>query len=360
VAAHVALVHDYLTQRGGAERVVLAMARDFPASPVYTSLYEPSLTFPEFARHDVRTLPINALGFMRRHHTLGLPVLAPFFSRLHLEVDVVLASSSGWAHGVRTSGRKIVFCHTPARWLYQPDRYLRESGRVPRAALAALAPMLRTWDRRAAESADVYLANSTTVRDRIHDVYGIEAIVVPPPVGTDSSGPREPIDALEPGFFLCVSRLKPHKNVDAVVASFAQLPEERLVVVGSGPDRDRVAALKGPNVVLTGEVTDAQLRWLYANCAGLVAASYEDYGLTPVEAMAFGKPAATLRWGGFLDTVDEGVTGVGFDRPEPTQIATAVRELSRNTWDRSAILARAEDYTEQTFIQRLRNLVCPR
>ena len=121
----VVLVHDYLTQRGGAERVVLSMTRAFPHAPLYTSLYDPRATFPEFGEIDVRTLPINRLPPLRRHHRAALPLLAPSFSSLRISADVVICSSSGWAHGARVEGRKIVYCHTPARWLYQSDRYLR-------------------------------------------------------------------------------------------------------------------------------------------------------------------------------------------------------------------------------------------
>jgi glycosyltransferase involved in cell wall biosynthesis len=332
---------------------VLALARAFPDAPIYTSLYEPSLTFPEFGSYDVRTLGLDRIGLLRRHHTLGLPLLAPSFSRLHVDADVVLASSSGWAHGASTNGKKVVFCHTPARWLYQPEQYLRESGAATRAALALLAPSLRRWDARAAASADLYLANSTIVRDRIRGTYGIDAQVVPPPHGVDASGAQEAIGSVEPGFFLAVTRLKPYKNVDAVVDAFGKL-DERLVVVGTGPDRDRLLERAGATVSLLGEVTDAQLRWLYANCRGLVAASYEDYGLTPLEVAAFGKPAAVLRWGGFLDTVRDGVTGVYFDEPASVGIARAVTEVVGRQWDEKVIRDHAERYSEASFVGRIR------
>ena len=125
MAPSIALVHDYLTQRGGAERVALSLTRAFPGAPLHTSLYEPAATFPAFAAVDVRPLPLNRLGPLRRNHRLALPLLAPAFSRLRVDADVVICSSSGWAHGARVTGRKIVYCHTPARWLYQPGRYLR-------------------------------------------------------------------------------------------------------------------------------------------------------------------------------------------------------------------------------------------
>ena len=121
----VAIVHDYLTQRGGAERVVLAMHRAFPQAPIYTSLYEPDLTFPEFKDLDVRPSYLNRSEFFRHHHRLALPFLAHAFSRFEIDQKVVLCSSSGWAHGVQTAGTKLVYCYCPARWLYKRTDYFR-------------------------------------------------------------------------------------------------------------------------------------------------------------------------------------------------------------------------------------------
>ena len=140
----VALAHDYLTQRGGAERVVVAMHEAFPDAPLYTSLYEPAATFPEFGTADVRTTGLQRVAVLRRRHRLALPLLARAFSRMQItDAATVLCSSSGWAHGVRTDARKVVYCHAPARWLYQPTRYLGDRHGVAGLALAALAPALR-------------------------------------------------------------------------------------------------------------------------------------------------------------------------------------------------------------------------
>jgi glycosyltransferase involved in cell wall biosynthesis len=353
----VALVHDYLTQRGGAERVVLSLATAFPEAPIYTSLYDPAGTFPEFSGLDIRTLPINRLGVLRGHHRLALPVLAPAFSRLRVDADVVICSSSGWSHGTKVSGRKIVYCHTPARWLYQSERYLDDSSRGPAAALSLLAPSLRRWDRKAATTADRYLVNSHAVRARVADLYGIDAHVVHPPVDLDRAGPAEPVRGIEPGFFLCVSRLLLYKNVEQVVAAFRLLPDQRLVVVGTGPLSDQIIASSGPNVTVLGHVSDAGLRWLYASSIGLVAASYEDFGLTPVEAATFGKPTAALRWGGFLDTTVEGRTGVFFDEPEPRLIAEAVSRLSGAEWSPGALEDHARRFSGERFAERMREVV---
>ncbi len=353
----VALVHDYLTQRGGAERVVLAMAATFPKAPIYTSLYDPAGTFPAFSGLDIRPLPLNRVGVLRAHHRLALPVLAPAFSRLRVDADVAICSSSGWSHGAQVRGRKIVYCYTPARWLYQADRYLDGSSRWSAATLSLLAPPLRRWDRRAAATADRYLVISQAVRSRVADLYGIDADVVYPPVDLDTAGPAEPSPGIEPGFLLCVSRLLPYKNVEAVTAAFRHLPDLRLVVVGSGPLSDQVIASSPPNVTVLGQVSDAGLRWLYSSSIGLVAASYEDFGLTPVEAATFGKPTAALRWGGFLDTTVEGSTGVFFDEPLPQLIAEAVDRLSRTEWNPSALVDHARQFSTERFAQRMREVV---
>src|ERR1019366_263325 len=155
-----ALVHDYLTQRGGAERVVLTLSDANPGATIHTSLYDPASTFPEFSTHDVRTLPLDRIRILRDHHRLALPLLAPAFSRLHVDAEVTVCSSSGWAHGARVTGAKVVYCHNPARWLYQADQYLAGSSRLAAAGLAVLSPPLRRWDSRAAATADRYLVNS--------------------------------------------------------------------------------------------------------------------------------------------------------------------------------------------------------
>jgi glycosyltransferase involved in cell wall biosynthesis len=352
-----AIVHDYLTQRGGAERVVLSMLRAFPGAPLYTSLYQPDTTFPEFMDAGVRALPWNRVRMLRQHHRLALPILAPSFSRLLVQAETVVCSSSGWAHGARVEGRKVVYCHTPARWLYQTERYLGSRHVMARSALRIMRPWLSRWDRRAAESADRYLAPSTAVRRRIAAIYGIEAEVLPPPPSLDPRAPQSSSNGLEPGFFLCVARLQPHKNVAAVAAAFEQLPRQQLVIAGTGSEAGRIRALAPPNVTLLGAVADPELRWLYAHCAGAISASYEDFGLTPLEAASFGRPAAVLRFGGFLDTTAEGESGVFFDNPHPTSIARAIGDLLQGSFNEDALRRHAARYSESAFISRLRKVV---
>jgi glycosyltransferase involved in cell wall biosynthesis len=355
----VTLVHDYLTQRGGAERVVLEMLRAFPDAVLHTALWDPGDTFPEFGDHDVRVSPLNDVSALRKDHRRALPLLARTFDRMQLAAsDVVLCSSSGWAHGVRTGGRpKVVYCHTPARWLHAPARGRTVGGRPGAAAMSVLRRPLLSWDERAARSAHCYLANSSVVRERIRSAYDRDAEIVPPPHGLLPDGPERDPGGLAPGFFLVVARLLPYKNVDVVVEATARLPGARLVVVGDGPQRARLQHLAGDRVTFRAGVSDAELRWLYRSAAALVTASYEDFGLTPLEANAFGRPVVALRAGGHLDTVEPDRSGVLVEAPDPRSFAAAMRRCAQATWSPQVLVAHAERFARQRFDADLQRVV---
>lgn len=376
----VAIAHDYLTQAGGAERVVLDLARAFPGAPIYTSLFHPSGTFPEYSSYQVHPSLLNRIPLLRKEHRLALPLLAPAVSGMTIPADLTIASSSGWAHGFRTTGRKVVYCHAPARWLYQTAKYIGGDGadalndrfrrRLAWYAVRALGGPLRRWDRRAAASAERYLVNSTVVQAAVKEAYGIEAEIIPPPPAMEPDGPQRAVEDLEPGFVLCVARLLPYKNVDMVIGAMQQLPDHRLVVVGGGPDARRLASMAEKlgaaiqpdgttrgRVTLLGRVPDDQLRWLYSRASMLVAASFEDYGLTPLEAAMFGKPTVALRAGGYLDTVVEGNSGVFFDDLTPAAIADAVAESEEYDWEPADILVHADRFSPKRFHARIRAAV---
>jgi glycosyltransferase involved in cell wall biosynthesis len=353
----VEIAHDYLTQRGGAERVVLSMLDAFPQAHVHTLLYDPPGTFPEFSVARVRPSPLSRVGLLRHHHRLAFPMLAGATDRLQIDADVVVCSSSGWAHGVKAQGAKVVYCHSPARWLYQPEAYLRGAGAAARFAARALRPALTRWDRRAARTADRYVVNSHHVARSVRRLYGIEPEVLPPPPALTPEGPYRPVESVAPGFVLCVSRLLPYKNVDAVVAAFRLLPDERLVVVGDGPEWARIVQLAGPNVTLLGRVDDASLRWLYEHAAAVVAASFEDYGLTPLEAAEFDTPTAALRFGGLLDTVADGETGLFFGNARPEEIAEVLRAVLGERWSAETLETHAARFSHERFVGRLREIV---
>lgn len=366
----VVLAHDYATQRGGAERVALVMAEAFPDSPMYTSLYDPNGTYPEFAQVNLRTASLNKVGVLRRSHRLALPLLAPAISAQRVQADVLLASSSGWAHGYRGARRTVVYCYIPARWLYQRDRYLsgRGPGRLDQfrhlaasSALTVLGPALRRWDRRAAHRADVYLACSSKARDAIRETYGIEAEVLSPPPAMLPEGAERAVPGLQPGFLLCVARLLSYKNVDVVIKAAQKLGGPDLVVVGDGPDRARLQAIadekNNVRVHLLGRVLDDELRWIYGNASVLVGASYEDFGLSPLEAGAFGRPSVVLRAGGYLDSVREGVTGEFFDTLDPQDVAGAIGTALGRTWDEPVLVDHAASFGVDRFVARLREIV---
>ena len=359
----VAIAHDYLTQLGGAEKMVLSMSRAFPNAAIYTLLYDPETTYPEFAERDIRVSTANKFGPLRKHHRAGLPIWPLFAESVFVDADVVLTSSSGWAHGFRTRGRKLVYCYSPARWLYLPDKYLGEdAGLVKRAGLAATSGYLKAWDRRKARSADKYLAISTLIKGRITDAYGIDAEVLFGPAETSNLAPAEPIPALQGtgtesgGFYLCVSRLLPYKNVDVIVRAFADT-DRQLIVVGRGPEAERLNGIKTSNVLMLSDLTDGQMSWLYENCRALIAASYEDFGLTPIEAGLRGRPSVALRFGGFLDTVDEGVSGIYFDEPEPKAIAEALDRFEEMQFDSDKIRRHVEQFSEIHFAERLYTMI---
>jgi glycosyltransferase involved in cell wall biosynthesis len=372
----VAIVHDYLTQKGGAERVVLAMHHAFPAAPIYTSLYEPDLTFPEFRDVDVRPSFLNHSEFLRRHHRLALPLLAHAFSKIEVDEKIVLCSSSGWAHGIHTTGTKLVYCHSPARWLYKRADYFRKSPEVRnerrpatsldeihssfllRTSLRAVTPILQRWDRMAAASASAYYTNSSAVSDQISSVYGIQALIIPPPPLFAVDGPCEkPPEVAKDGFFLVVSRLLPYKNLDRLFALFAVRPDMELVVVGTGPLQRTLQQTATSNIELLGNVNDGELRWLYGNCRALIAPAFEDYGLTPLEAASFGKPTLALRKGGYLDTVSEGTSGYFFENLDVSSVSDAIDKLSRYPLNSDQIRGHASQFSEERFATTLRQEV---
>jgi glycosyltransferase involved in cell wall biosynthesis len=348
----VALAHDYLTQRGGAERVALLMAQTFPQAPLYTSVYEPAQTFGAFDRVDVKTSLLQHVKPLRRDPRLALPLLKHVWNTTRAEnAEAVLVSSTGWAHGIQApSGVPlIVYCHNPARWLYQLDEY--ETSPLRRAMLRPLARQLRDWDRSAALRASLYLANSTVVKARIKNVYGIEAELLHPPVSVDVDGPREPVPGVQPGYWLSIARGRGYKNVEAVIEAVGRRPEQHLVVVGSPP----AEASNVPNVTWLGIVSEARLRWLYANARALVSVSQEDFGLTPIEANAFGTPVAVVRAGGFLDSTAEGRSGVFIE----DSTADAVEAVLSNfpEFDRGLVEANAERFSASNFAAKLQGFV---
>ncbi|PZE27895.1 glycosyltransferase [Curtobacterium sp. MCBD17_028] len=347
------VAHDYLTQRGGAERVALTIASGLSSTPIITSVYDPATTFEEFREVGVQDTLLSRIGFFRSDPRRALPLLAILWSRMTpVAAEAVVCSSAGWAHAlpVRPGTAKIVYCHNPARWLYQAEDYLEGHGALARVVLGLIAAPLRRWDRRQASRADAYVVNSTSVAQRVREAYGLEPQILFPPVSIDITGPITPVDGLEPGYFLTVSRDRGYKGTSRLIDAFSELPEERLVVVGT------VEQPLPPNVRAVGRVSDATLRWLYANGRALISVSHEDFGLTPLEANAFGTPVLVLRAGGFLDSTAEGVSGLFIENQDTASIKSAVQEFPVH-WDASAVRRHADRFSVENFLRRLQEII---
>jgi glycosyltransferase involved in cell wall biosynthesis len=345
----VVIVHDYVTQRGGAERVTLDLLKAFPGARLVTSFWHEQGSFPEFREHEIETLWTNRLRPLRRDPRKAFPLLAGAFARHTVtDADLVICSSSGWSHRVRTTGMKVVYCHNPARWLYQPEEYF---GSMSSRGLRVHRWATKRWrasDLRAALTADHYLVNSTAVAGRVEERYGIKARIVPPARGLATDGPLEPVPGVEPGFLLTIARDRGYKNTEAVYDAVSSMGNERLIVVGGSgePQASNIQKLDG--------LTDAQMRWLYSNASGLVAVAFEDFGLTAVEAQAFGLPSVLLRHGGYLDTGVEGLTALFVDEATPEAISAGIYELRATAWDQEAIRRIGHLYSPEAFADRIR------
>jgi glycosyltransferase involved in cell wall biosynthesis len=345
----VALVHDYLNQTGGAERVVLAMSGIWPDAPVYTSLYRAESTFPDFGAVDVRTSALGWLPIDDGFRNLFPLYPAAFRAFGPLEYDVVISSSSGWAHSVRTARWSFhaVYCHAPARWLYGGDHLLDARRRVLRPFVSAL----REWDRGAAQRAHLYIANSREVSRRIRAQYGVDAPVVYPPVDVHRFAAQQRGERL-----LVVSRLLPYKHVDAIVDA-ATRGGIGLDVVGSGPSLADLRRRAGPTVKFHGRLPDDDVHELMQTCRALCVPGKEDFGITSVEANAAGKPVVALAAGGALETLEDGVTGSFFFHHEPAEVLDAIRRCDRIQTPPDAIAASARRFSRHAFEVRLREVV---
>lgn len=351
VPGRIALAHDYLNQRGGAERVALELAEMHPSAVLATSLYRPDSTFPAFGRHRIRTSFLDRLPVDRGFRAL-LPLYPAAMRDLGpVEADVLISSSSGWAHGIRSTPGTFhaVYCHNPARWLYGAS-YMGNGSK--RQALAAPAVRtLRRWDQNAAARADLYIANSANTSARIRRIYGRDSVVVPPPVDLERFTPRPRGERL-----LVVSRLLPYKRVDLVVraATEAGLP---LDVIGEGPMLGPLRDLAGPTVEFHGKAGDSVVTELMETCRAFCLPGEEDFGITPVEAQAAGKPVIAYQAGGALETVVDGYTGTFFPTHTMSAFLDALRRCDEIDTGPADIARHAEQFSRRAFRVRLAHAV---
>ena len=353
----VAIVHDYLNQAGGAERVVAVLHRMFPDAPIFATLFDPAAVGAPLASADVRTSWMQRLPGWRKHFKAYLPLYPSAVRSFDLTgYDLILSSSSAWAKGVRVpaGALHVCYCYTPMRWAWSFDSYVSRSelGALSRFAAGLVMAPLRRWDVMTARSVDRFVAISTAVADRIRASYGRHADVVFPPVDVERFRWDQP-----PGdYFLVVSRLNSYKRIDLAVraCSLASLP---LVVVGDGPDRGALERAAGPTVRFTGRLPDDEVTPLFESCKALILPGLEDFGLTPLEANAAGRPVVAFAGGGVLDTVRDGVTGVLFREQTPEALREALARIGRQSWEAAALRAHAETFSESVFVARLREIL---
>ncbi len=330
----VAIVHDWLYTIGGAERVLAAILRCYPEADVF-ALFDmlPSEQRDRIGLGPVRTSFLQRLPGVRSRHRLFLPLMPIAVEQFDLRgYDLVISSSYAVAKGVLTGPDQlhVSYVHSPMRYAWDlQHEYLAES-KLEHGLRGALARRLlhsmRLWDVRTANGVDHFVANSAFVARRIRKAYRRTAFVIHPPVDVRPTAPTTP----RGDHFLAASRLVPYKNIHHIVQAFAELPNERLTVVGEGPELGRLRGLAGPNVQFRGYVGDAEMRQLMATARAFIFAAEEDFGIVPVEAQAEGTPVIALGRGGVRETVLAGgnePTGLFFDAPTPAAIADAVRRF---------------------------------
>ena len=345
--ASVAIVHDYLNQPGGAERVVLEMAKIWPKAPIFTSLFRPGSTHDGFRELDVRTTFLDRLPVDRRFRALT-PLFPLAFRTLgELDAEVVISSSSAWAHSVRTADRSlhVVYCYAPPRWIHAPEAYFGNP--AVRTAVRPVAAWMRRWDERAARGADAYIVIAENVRQRVRAAYGIDSDVVYPPVDTARFSPRPRGER-----FLVISRLLAYKRVDLVVRAATAIGAP-LDVVGTGPAMSSLRALAGPTVTFHGHLCDADVTAMIEQCSAVCFPGTEDFGLVPVEANAAGKPVVAFAAGGALETLEDGFSAAFFREPSVEAVTDAMRGVQALEADPEALARSAERFSRRAFAENL-------
>ncbi len=351
----VALVHDYLNQMGGAERVVLALHEIFPDAPLYTSIYDPKRVDAAFQKMDVRTTFMQKLPLVKKHHQPFLPLYPFAMERFDLRgYDLVLSSSSAFGKGVvtRPETMHICYCHTPMRWCWNYDEYVERErlGRIPRSLLPFLITGLRVWDQMSATRVDHFIANSPVVADRIQKYYRRDAVVIPPPVEASRFAFDPTIMPEE--YFLIVSRFMPYKRVDLAIEACnrLQLP---LVIIGSGRDENRLKSIAGPTIRFMGRLSDEEVLYYYAHCRAFILPGEEDFGITPLEAQASGRPVIAYGAGGALASVVEGVTGTFFQKQTVESLAASLASFDERIYNPQTIHNHALEFDKPRFHRRI-------
>jgi glycosyltransferase involved in cell wall biosynthesis len=345
----VAVVHDYFTQLGGAEKVAEELYNMLPGADLFATVALRNKMPETLQNVPVHTSWMQHLPKMSEYYRLYFP-LYPFAVRsLDLSnYDLIISSSSGYVKGVHAhpDAVHVCYCHTPMRWVWSFDSYsARESfGAGVRALLPSLINGLRQWDRGAARQPDHFVANSHVVADRIYRAYGRYAEVIAPPVDVE----RFRVCPEQENYFVILARLVSYKRIDLAVDAFTRLGK-RLVVIGSGPALEGLKKQAGPTIQFAGRLPDRQVDNVVSRCRGLIFPGEEDFGMAPIEVAAAGRPTIAFRAGGAVETVVENITGVFFNEQTVECLIDAVQRFEQVEWSAEIIRAHAEQYGQSVF-----------
>jgi glycosyltransferase involved in cell wall biosynthesis len=346
---NVALVHDYLNQRGGAERVFAHIAQSWPQAPIFTALYDERIVGDLFDSWRIRRSHLARIPFANQ----SFRALAPFYPRAFESFDfsgydAIVSSTTAWAKGIRVPPGAVHVCYinTVSRFAFARNEY------VPRYARPFVARLIE-WDRRAAQLPTVFVANSRNVAARIRQYYGRDSLVLHCPADLE----RFTIGPGTGEYFIVASRLLPYKRIDLAIraATLANVP---LLVAGTGPAEASLRRFaRGTSTTMLGFVSDAKLNELIGNARAAIVPGEEDFGLVPLEAAAAGRPTIAYRSGGALETIVEGETGAFFDDPTAESLAATLRSFDAARYDPQSLRAHAELFSPARFIERLRAIV---
>jgi glycosyltransferase involved in cell wall biosynthesis len=352
-----ALVHDWLNQVGGAEDVLETLLEIYPDVPIYTSLYWRDEMPDHWRQWDVRTSFIDSLPFARRRQQLYFPLYPLAFEQFDFRgYDLVISNKSGFCHGIITDPETlhICYCLTPTRYVWRYQQYAEQEniGRFLRTVMPPFLISLRQWDRLAADRVDHFIAISEVVRQRIAKNYRRDATIIYPPVDTTRFAPARVTEE----YYLIVGRLVPYRRIDILIEAFNRL-ERPLLIAGSGRDRERLEALAGPSIQFLGYVPDAELPDLMARCRAFMWPGEEDFGISPIQAMAAGRPVIAYAAGGALETVIPGRTGALFAEQSVEAIVEAVEAFEPDSVATADLVAFAAQFDEASFKRKMKRFV---
>ncbi len=357
----VAIAHDWLTNLGGAERVVESLTKLYPDAPIYTSVYD-EVRFDKFRDKKVISSFLQRWPFSRRRHQLYPTLRRYAFESFDFSgYDVVITSASAEAKGIitTTETKHIAYIHTPTRYYWSGyENYLENPGYgllnpLVKLILPRLIQTMRHWDYAAAARADVVVANSQTVSDRIKKYYNREAKVISPPVNVERFTNPHPQDK---GYFLVVSRLIPYKRIDLAIQACNELGLP-LVVVGKGSELKNLCKIAGKTIQFDTQADDTAVVEYMKNCKAFLFPGCEDFGITPVEAMSAGKPVIAYGKGGASETVEDGKTGILFAQQSKESLKAALTKFGTMTFKHTEITAHASNYSEAVFLSKMEEII---